>query len=193
MLKKMRASTCVMIIILIACALFNTYHEATLGKDTPGTSLISKESKQWILDEFGQYETFDNLLYGMANFALDNFKYQIFLEAPQHFNFDEFLTNGYRGCCYDFSIWAKMVVLTWAKHNNVDVTAYVFDVKHLKYENFSHSYNHFIVNGVQYHADFTYLLNIEKYNLSIATYIFKTNCDYKEVAKNFEYVIFGIH
>ncbi len=193
MYKKMRAITCVMIISLVICTLYNTYCDVTLGKHTPGTSLIGNDSKEWILEEFGDCKNFDCLLNEMAEFSIDNFNYYVFPELIQHFNFDEFLSNGYTGCCYDFSIWAKTVVLTWAEHNDVTVQAYVLDVKSEVYEDFCHSYNHFTVNGVHYYADFTFLLNIEKHNKTINDYIFKTNCSYRDVAEDFDYIIFNIH
>jgi hypothetical protein len=127
---------------------------------------MSNSSKQWVIDNFGEYETFDDLLYkGMTPFVLNNFVYDSkynYRFPIQSFNFELFQNVKWHGVCFQFAQWAKSVVLEWSNHKGVDVQSYVFDVE-LKGGG-KHSYNFFVYDENTYCVDFTEALTLYNKN-----------------------------
>lgn len=136
---------CVLVIALFTALAYNNYTETTSGSATAETCLISKQSQEWIVDQFGDCETFEELLKKMTTFSIENFNYHFYDEKIQHFNFDELRLNGFRGCCYDYAIFTKTTVNYWSILKNKDIKSYVVDVVY-KDGKTRHSYNYFLVS-----------------------------------------------
>lgn len=145
MRKVYKIIACMLVLSLFSGLVYNNYTEATSGSATAETCLISKQSQQWIEEQFGDCETFESLLFEMMNFAIDNFNYHVYDEKIQHFNYDEFRLNLFKGCCYDFAIFTKTTVQHWSVLKNKDVESYVVDVVY-KDGKTRHSYNYFLVS-----------------------------------------------
>ncbi len=192
-MKIFKIVACALVVVLLVGMVYNNYTEVKNGEETISTALIDDESRVWIIDIFGHCETIDELLFDMGLFAKGNFNYFVFNEPLQHFNFDEFLNNNYTGCCYDFSVWAKIIVLTWAGLKEIAVRSYVIDVMIDNRKDITHSYNHFVVGDNQYYADFTCIATTKRGDWQISDYIYKTDFNYKEIAERYNYKIFNIH
>lgn len=145
MRKVYKIIACMLVLSLFSGLVYNNYTEATSGSATAETCLISKQSQQWISEQFGDCETFEELLKALTDFSKKNFNYHIFDEAIQHFNFDELRLNGFKGCCYDYAIFAKTTVNYWSILKNKDIKSYVVDVV-FKDGKTRHSYNYFFVS-----------------------------------------------
>lgn len=157
----------VAILLLVAtftCMFLNYSKERDAGGYTGANSIMNHSSKQWIVDNFGEYETFDDMLYnGMTPFVFNHFVYDDecdFQYPLQSFNFELFKNVKWHGVCFQFAQWAKTVVLEWSQYKNIEVKCYVFDV-HLK-NGANHSYNFFNCEGDTYCVDFTSALT--RYN-----------------------------
>lgn len=103
---------------------------------------MTERSQAWVLENFGFYETLPELLDGLSAFACENFVYDKMTWFPnQHFIFDRFVfEKEFYGVCYDFSCFAKCVILQWSQaKSRDDVQVFVYDVR-LK-NGSPHSYN----------------------------------------------------
>ena len=126
---------------------------------------MSTSSKQWVIDNFDEYETFDDLLYnGMTPFVLNNFVYDSkhnYRFPLQSFNFELFQNVKWHGVCFQFAQWAKSVV---TELYGSEVRCYIADVRINHNFSKTHSYNYFIVedsngNRETYFVDFTGILS----------------------------------
>lgn len=144
-MKALKVLLCVVLALALAASLTLSWM-ATLRQNRSGgysaASPMTEQSKVWILENFGHYETLPDLLDGLTNFACKNFVYDKMTWFPnQHFIFDRFVfEKAFHGVCYDFSCFAKCVVLQWqAARDREDVQVFVYDVR-LK-DGSPHSYN----------------------------------------------------
>ena len=165
-----------LVLSLFTGLVYNNYTEAKNGSATAETCLISKQSQQWISEQFGDCETFEELLKALTDFSKKNFNYHIFDEAIQHFNFDELRLNGFKGCCYDYAIFAKITVNYWSILKNKDIKSYVVDVVY-KDGKTRHSYNYFFVSendGEEklYCVDLT----LASYHPNVDNYVYEVIC-----------------
>ena len=93
---------------------------------------LSNRAWQWFADEFGSYTSMPNLLHGINNFGIANFRYtQQDYFFVQTFYPDRFLFEvPFEGVCYEFACFVKSAVLVWAEENQVeDVKCFVYSVK----------------------------------------------------------------
>lgn len=123
-----------------------------------GVCEISADSKEWIIDNFGDYETPDELMTGLLHFAITEFTYEnmgYFL--IQTANFDKFIgENNFHGVCFEFSVFAKTVALVWAEEKGLPLKAFICNVWYWKGgKRQGHSYNYFEFDGRTVYLDLT--------------------------------------
>lgn len=167
MIKILYRTVAVLLLVsTFTCMFLNYSKERNSGGYTGVNSIMSNSSKQWVIDNFDEYETFDDLLYnGMTPFVLNNFVYDSkynYRFPLQSFNFELFQNVKWHGVCFQFAQWAKSVVLEWSNHKGIDVQSYIFDVE-LKGGG-KHSYNFFVCDGNTYCVDFTEALTLYNKN-----------------------------
>jgi len=175
--KIIYRSLTVLLLIALVFGMFTNYlQERTAGRYTGATSLMSNASKEWIIDTFGENESFEELLDDMTVFVCENFVYDVNYmhnEPVQWFDFGRFKNDNWRGVCFDFSNWAKVVVLEWSSFKNVGVQCYIVDVNPKTVGESGHSYNYFIYNDDTFYVDYTALLR--EYNRGKAYNMYAKN------------------
>ena len=95
MIKILYRTVAVLLLVsTFTCMFLNYSKERNSGGYTGVNSIMSNSSKQWVIDNFDEYETFDDLLYnGMTPFVLNNFVYDSkynYRFPLQSFNFELF-------------------------------------------------------------------------------------------------------
>lgn len=141
---------CTILAIALAASFALSAFTSTQQKRGGGYSTlttITDESREWILDQFGDCRTIPELLTEMDHFAAENFTYGFpRKQILQNFWLDTFLfEDDFLGVCFDFSCFAKCVVLVWKEaHQRDDVQVYVYDVRT---KNGGHSYNFIMEDG----------------------------------------------
>jgi len=148
----------VLLLISISTGLFVNYtEEMEAGGYTGTNSVMRPQSKQFVVDTFGEYETFEDLFYvGLPHFIFENFIYDLnymHTEPHQSFDFERFRNEGWRGVCLNYAQFAKSVVLVWSEYKNIDVKCFVVDT--LMNDGSGHTYNYFVYDGNTYIADYT--------------------------------------
>ena len=158
-----RAVAIVMLVLLMVGMFVNRATEEASGSYTSVTSPMTAADKRWVQETFGEYETFEELLFeGMIPFATEHFVYDDEYNhyyLTQTFNFGQFRREQFHGVCYQFSQWAKAVGVQY------DVKSYVVDVRLDGSFNRTHSYNFFVVDGETYFVDFTTIVSRHNRNL----------------------------
>ena len=161
-MKKFARILLTAVVVVLSClTIFSTCAVGINQNASGGFSSvcdISRESKDWILENFREYETADELMNGMLRFALKEFTYKdmgYFL--IQTANFDKFIgENDFHGVCFEFSVFAKTVALVWAEEKGVDMKAYICNVWYWKGgKRQGHSYNYFEYDGDTVYLDLT--------------------------------------
>lgn len=163
-MKAVKYTLCIILTIALVVTLmmscYTSYRQNNSGSYS-GLTTVTEQSREWILDCFGHYESLDRLLGEVLAFACENFVYD---QQPygflQDFSMDEFLFEDHcHGVCFDFSAFAKCVVTVWAEEKERDdVQAYVYDV--VLSGGGRHSYNYFKEDGREYFLCLT--TNVER-------------------------------
>ena len=155
-MKKVLNIICFILAVLIVASMFMTYNaEREKGSYTVSLQLLTQQDKDWIIDNFGDCNTVEELLNSMELFVAENFIYNssILNQIPlQSFRFGKFRRN-FTGVCFDFSCFVKTVCIVWAESNNIDVKCYVIDCELENKQ--AHSYNYLVTADKTYYMDFT--------------------------------------
>lgn len=126
------------------------------GYGSAACPTITQSSKEWINNEFGDANDFNDLLSQMNFFVCNNFVYDdkdVLWFPIQHFNFEHFRKSNWHGICWDFSMWAKVVVNEVSKTKGWDIKSFVVDAKLL--DGSHHSYNFFETPDGTWYVDYT--------------------------------------
>ncbi len=156
-LKKITAIiTAVLMIAVVSLTIINTATQNSSGNFSAACGRITDRGKRWVIENFGSYETVEELLvaidvYGMKEFTYDDSDY----EFIQWFDFDQFVfQRDFNGLCFDFACFSKCTALVWAEAKNVDLKCYIYDVK--TKSGTPHSYNYFVHGDKTYYMDVTH-------------------------------------
>ncbi len=161
-MKKVAKFSLTALVVVLSLITVLTTFAVTLTQNASGgyngICEISRDSKEWIIDNFGDYETPDELMLGLLRFALKEFTYKnmgYFL--IQTADFDRFIgENDFHGVCFEFSVFAKTVALVWAEEKGVGIKAFICNVWYWKGgKRQGHSYNYFEYNGKTFYLDLT--------------------------------------
>lgn len=154
--------TYVVCVILAAATVFASVFVSYSQNTSGGYSSIceiDKESREWIAENFYQYETVPQLLWGISKFAADNFTYserKYFL--IQGADFDKFIfRDDFNGVCFEFAVFAKVVAVCWAEEKNVDLDCFVCNIHYFdeNKKRTGHSYNYFELDDQCFILDLT--------------------------------------
>ena len=185
MKKRVLNVLCLILAILIIASMFATFNaEREKGSYTVSLQLLTQQDKEWIIGEFGDCNTIEELLSSIESFVADNFIYkssvinQILLQS---FRFGKFRKN-FTGVCFDFSCFVKTVCIVWAENKNIDVKCYVIDCELENKQ--AHSYNYLVTADKTYYMDFTQYNTLAKKGKSTDGTVFEIgNKDMLEYSK----------
>ncbi len=156
-----RTTVIVIMALVIIITGLNTLSQNNSGYYSAVCGRITERSRDFILENFGEYEKVEDFLIALDIYGMTEFTYDGTMnELLQHFDFDEFVfEKSFTGLCFDFACFAKCTSLVWAESKGIDLKCYVYDVKTSAGP---HSYNYFI------HGDKTYFLDITHDNTCYA-------------------------
>ena len=103
---------------------------------------ITPAFRTFVIQEFGDNESLESLIIDVTEFIAQ--KEYVFLGrgVVQHFDCNKFVKSNFAGCCYDWSIFLKIVVREIALSKNwQDITPLVVDAKSLNENEEMHSFN----------------------------------------------------
>ncbi|MBR4910546.1 MAG: hypothetical protein IKZ47_04405 [Clostridia bacterium] len=153
-----RSVVCVLLVGCTALSVYQLRKTQTSGWYSDVCGIISPKAQKWILSEFGDCSTLEDLLQHLDNFGIEHFVYdgdKKYFMGLQTFDLDGFLfgESRYRGLCFDFSCWVKDCVLVWADAHEEQVEVFVIDV--ITKAGSAHSYNIIRYNGKMFILDVT--------------------------------------
>ena len=154
---KISLSTILIIAMVVTLAL---YCQQTLSAQKDGSIApacrITSQSKQFVIETFGHYETVPDLLQAIENYAAENFQYNRNHRMPliQDFDFDSFIEVK-TGVCWDFAAFAECCVVLWSQEKNISVKSYIVDMRPKTNFSATHSYNYVIAEDKIYTFDLT--------------------------------------
>ena len=154
---------------------------------------VTEQSQTWILEQFGHCQTVPELLNELDQFAVAHFTYGYpRKQILQNFWLDTFIfEDDFLGVCFDFSCFAKCVVLVWKEaHRRDDVQAYVYDV-HTKKG--GHSYNFIMEDGHTWFLCLTTDVTLASEGKKLQGIIEITGEAPKEYASRYNERVFNIH
>lgn len=166
-----RVVTIAMLLLVVVGMLVNRTTEENSGGYTAVTSPVTAADRKWVHETFGQYETFEELLYdGMIPFAIEHFVYDDNFNhcyLAQNFTLLQFRADNYHGVCYQFAQWAKSIVVELYGDK---IQTFVVDV-HIEHDyQKNHSYNYFVLDGETYFVDLTTIVSRSNRNLPYGDY-----------------------
>ena len=154
---KMIMSVLIVIVIAATIVLCGQYTlSEQRGGGTSPVCHISKEARQFIIEEFGWCDDVPTLIDAIEEYEVENFSYDKSYAMPliQDFDFDEFL-EAKKGVCWELSAFAKCVIHEISLAKKWNVSNYIVDVR-LNHEfDRTHSYNYVIDDGTIYTFDMT--------------------------------------
>ena len=188
-----------LILIVSVSMVFAITTEKLDGYGSAACPTITQSSKEWINKEFGDATDFNDLLSQMNIFVCHNFVYDdddVLLFPIQHFNFEHFRKSDWHGICWDFSMWAKVVVNEVSKTKGWDIKSFVFDAK-LK-DGARHSYNFFETPDGTWCVDYTIMNSAFKKGKSAYEIgkgiMFISDVDKYDFAKNYYGdIVYNVH
>ena len=164
--------------ILLTISLFvgmclNTKAEQTSGDLTAASSVLTTEDKKWIQENFGEYKTFEDLLYiGIIPFTIELFVYDSVHDHHlpfQAFNFSVYRTKcNFHGVCFHFAQFTKIIV---EEVMSETVESYIVDVRVNRIDDITHSYNYFVYNNDTYYVDLTQIVLLSQKNQPYENYV----------------------
>ena len=191
-MKKIKYITSsILILILISTLVFafvNTHKQNRSGGYS-SVCTLTEQDKKFIIDNFSQYETVEELIVAINEYICKNYKY-VDKTYIQHFDFAETVKNK-TGLCFDFASLQKCIIAVISEYNGWDdVKVYVADVET---RTDAHSYNFICVGDKKYFSDPT--SNLTRYNKgkSIKHYEDIGNLSFEEYANSYNEEIFNYH
>lgn len=117
---------------------------------------ITNQSKQFVIETFGHYETVPDLLQAIENYAAENFQYNHKYQMPliQDFDFDAFI-EAKTGVCWEFAAFAECCVVLWSQEKDIPLRSYIVDMRPKSNFSATHSYNYVIEGNTIYAFDLT--------------------------------------
>ena len=117
---------------------------------------ITNQSKQFVIETFGHYETVPDLLQAIENYAAENFRYDHKYRMPliQDFDFDAFI-EAKTGVCWEFAAFAECCVVLWSQEKDISLRSYIVDMRPRNRFTVTHSYNYVIEGDTIYAFDLT--------------------------------------
>lgn len=160
-MKIVKRILSVLLCLVFAGTCFMTFSQigrANWSGENSSVTTLTAADRMWILDHFGDCADIECLILCVDKYAVENFHYD-YNKIPifQHFDFEELITRK-SGICFDFSCFAKCCFVVWAEYNDVELKAFVVDVKYKKksFLAFGHSYNVVqMPDGKNYYCDIT--------------------------------------
>lgn len=154
---KISLSTILIIAMVVTLALCcqQTLSAQKDGSIAPACRITS-QSKQFVIETFGHYESVLDLLQAVENYAAENFQYDHKYQMPliQDFDFDAFLETK-TGVCWEFAAFAECCVVLWSQEKDIPLRSYIVDMRPRNRFSITHSYNYVIEGDTIYAFDLT--------------------------------------
>ncbi len=143
--------TAVLLIAILIAGLVTVATQNASGRYS-SVCTVDDESREWIIEKFGKYESPEQLIIGVTNYICLNYRYEKKFYI-QHFDFAEMLRSD-TGLCFDFASFSKCIITVIADYKGWDdVKVYVVDID--VYTKNAHSYNYLCAGDKQYYFDTT--------------------------------------
>ena len=129
--------------VLLVCTVCFTLTTTCLENNRSGgwssVCALKDADKEWIEENYSQYETIEELLYAICEDICTKYTYvdKSYFLNMQHFSFSDFIKSK-KGLCFDFACYTKCVVLYMSKVKGWNAKVYVADLRTPKG---GHSYN----------------------------------------------------
>ncbi len=191
-MKKVKTLlTSILIIALsftIVFAFTNTYKQNRSGGYS-SVCTLTEQDKEWIIENFSQYNTVEDLIVAINDYICKNYKY-VDKNYIQHFDFAETI-NSKTGLCFDFASLQKCIITVISEYNGWDdVRVFVADVETMSD---AHSYNFITVNDKKYFSDPTSNLTRYKKVKKVIYYEDIGDLSFEEYANLYGEKIFNYH
>lgn len=156
--KRLLSALLFLVFIGTCFMTFTEIGRANWSGESSSVTTITTVDRAWILDHFGDCADIECLILCVDKYAVENFHYD-YNKIPifQHFDFEELITQQ-SGICFDFACFLKNCCLVWAEYNDIDLKAYVVDIKYKNKSIFAFGHSYTVVqmsNGKNYYCDIT--------------------------------------
>ncbi|MBR7132560.1 MAG: hypothetical protein IKD04_03425 [Clostridia bacterium] len=172
----------------IVFAFTNTYKQNRSGGYS-SVCTLTEQDKEWIIENFSQYNTVEDLIVGINDYICKNYRY-VDKNYIQHFDFAETVKSK-SGLCFDFASMQKCIITVISEYNGWDtVKVYVADVET---RTDAHSYNFICVGDKKYFSDPTTNLTRYKKGKKVVYYEDIGDLSFEEYANSYNEEIFNYH
>lgn len=158
--SKIIISTVLIVVLVVTIVLtFININKQNHSGRYSSICTLAKQDKEWIIENFSQYDTVEELIVGINDYICQNFTYTEKVYV-QHFDFAETVQSK-AGLCLDFAALQKCIITVISENKGwSDVKVYIADIKTSLTS--GHSYNFICVGDKKYYSDPTndlYLYN----------------------------------
>jgi len=191
-MKKFKILLTSLLIIALSLTLvfaFVNTHKQNRSGGYSSVCTLTEQDKKFIIDNFSQYETVEDLIVAINDYICKNFTYtdKVYI---QHFEFAETVESK-TGLCFDFASMQKCIITIISKYKRWnDVRVYVADVET---RTDAHSYNFICVGDKKYFSDPTANLTRYKKGKEIIYFEDIGDLSFEEYANSYNEEIFNYH
>ena len=178
----------ILLTITLVFAFVNTHKQNRSGGYS-SVCTLTEQDKDWIVSNFSQYNTVEELIIGINDYICKNFKY-VDKTYIQHFDFAQTVENK-TGLCFDFASLQKCIITVISEYKGWDdVKVYVADVET---RSDAHSYNFICVGDKKYFSDPT--SNLTRYTQGKKIVYFEDiyNLSFEKYASLYDEKIYNYH
>ena len=190
-MKKFKILLTSLLIIALSLTLvfaFVNTHKQNRSGGYSSVCTLTEQDKKFIIDNFSQYETVEDLIVAINDYICKNFTYtdKVYI---QHFEFAETVESK-TGLCFDLKKKKKCIVTVIAEYKDWDIKVYVADVET---RTDAHSYNFICVGDKKYFSDPT--SNLTRYNKGKKVIYYEDigNLSFEEYASLYDEKIYNYH
>lgn len=194
--KRLLSALLCLVFIGTCFMTFTEIGRANWSGESSSVTTLTTADRTWILDHFGDCTDIECLILCVDKYAVENFNYD-YNKIPilQHFDFEELITQQ-SGICFDFACFFKNCCLVWAERNDVELKAFVVDIKYKNKSIFAPGHAYSVVqmsDGRNYYCDITsdiYKVQQEgKKPFGFETF----NESIKDYAARYDEILLGLH
>lgn len=191
-MKKFKILLTSLLIIALSLTLvyaFVNTHKQNRSGGYSSVCTLTEQDKEWIIENFAQYNTVEELIIAINEYICKNYKY-VDKTYIQHFDFAETVKNK-TGLCFDFASLQKCIIAVISEYNGWDdVKVYVADVET---RTDAHSYTFITVNDKKYFSDPTSNLTRYTKGKQVIYYEDISNLSFEEYASLYNEKIYNYH
>lgn len=192
-MKKFKIITSTVLIVVLVITVILTFININKQNHSGRYSSIctlTEQDKEWIIENFSQYNSVEELIVGINNYICKNFTYteKIYI---QHFDFAETVQSK-TALCFDFAALQKCIIMVIAENKGwSDIKVYIADIKTSITS--GHSYNFICVGDKKYYSDPTNDLYLYNHGQRPQYYENIGNLSFQQYADKYNEKIYNYH